>query len=344
MLELSKTDEERAKNLHEKSIVINAMDPTYLLYNFTRVEKPKYFLSLEKGGITAVNLNVAWIHDNFRQSIFGIYTWYKRLKTHSERFTLATKAEDIINAKKGGKIAFIFGFQGPAPIENDSNLLDIFHKLGVRVIQLTYQKRNLLADGVGERIPCGLSRFGVEVIEEMNRLGILVDLSHVGYASSMEAMEVSKEPVIFSHSNVHAIRDVKRNLTDEQIQAMAEKEGVMGISVLSTFLREGKATLKDYLDHIDYVVNLVGVDHVGIGLDVGEERSNEELDILHREIFSGAPPSDMAGPPLEQRYVINSYSKMINITRGLVARGYSDQEVEKILGRNFLRVFKKVWG
>ena len=284
---------------------------------------------LQSVGINCVVVTAAWENGhNFRTAINRIIDAHSILG--GGRMCYGETVEDILEARKNHKLAVVLQFQNTSPIEHDLRLLEVWYKLGVRVMELTYSQRNLVGDGCDENTDTGLSNFGRSVVEEMNRIGLVVDLSHTSPMTSMEAMELSKDPVIFSHSNVKALADFssnpswpkRRNLTDDQIKALAEKDGVMGIAAQSFLIKtdwEKKPPgVKDMVDHIEYVIKLVGADHVGIGLDYTE----------------------CNGPP---ENAINSVTNIVEITADLMQRGYSKSEIKKIMGENFLRVFKRVW-
>jgi membrane dipeptidase len=260
------------------------------------------------------------------------------INEESEKVLLAKTAEDVAIAKREEKVAIFLGFQNIPPLENDLRTLKLYHHLGVRIIQLSYHFRNAAADGGAEPLGSGLSLFGILLVEEMNRLGMVVDLAHVGKQSVLDAIEVSKDPVIASHSNPRALVDAYQNKTDEEIKALAEKGGVIGITAFPRLvsLEPDKCTLDDLLNFIDYVVRLVGVSYVGIGLDFAEG-------------WAEFPPYRRNLIKIDKRIYawpkgIETITEFPNITRGLVERGYSDNEIQKILGGNFLRVFKKVFG
>jgi len=352
--ELSKNEEDRAMEVHKKSYVINGLAGA----GSSTASGIKFFNVMKTGGVTAVNTTVG--SGDFIDPCRCVANMFRAYNIiGNDKYFTAETAEDIKRAKKVGGAALIFGFQNTLPILQNINWLEFFHKLGVRIIQLTYQKMNLVGCGCGEIVAsgkdCGLSAFGVQVVEEMNRLGILVDLSHVGHETTMEAIELSKAPVAFTHTNVRALHDFCRCKTDEEIKALAEKDGVMGITALSKFVRsrnkEGyyiPATMDEFLDHIDYVVDLVGINHVAIGTDIAEFRTAEEYEegklgtqgTLNVELRSQKDVFIR-----EEYYVdgIPSIGESLNITRGLVARGYSDQEIGKVQGSNFLSLFEKVW-
>jgi membrane dipeptidase len=233
---------------------------------------------------------------------------------------LATSAQDILTAKEQGKLAAVLAIEGGEALEGDLGVLRLFHRLGVRSIGLTWNERNNIADGVGDsRSKGGLSVFGADLIKEMNRLGILVDVSHLSDPGFWDVVELSTQPIIASHSNSRAVCNHRRNLTDDQIKALAKNGGVMGMNFAAAFVKEdGKPKLDDLLNHIDHIVELVGPEHVGLGSDFdGIGAAPEEL-------------TDASTMPL--------------ITDGLCKRGYSDEHIRLILGGNYFRVFKEVWG
>jgi len=253
----------------------------------------------------------------------------------SDKLAIVTKANEI-QENNGKRISIIVGFEGGEAIDQDLRILDMFYRLGLRRLTLCWNNRNAIASGVTEqRSKGGLTDFGVSVVEMCNKLGILVDVSHITDAGFWDVMEVSKEPVIASHSNCRALCSHLRNLTDDMIKALAEKGGVQGVNYVPPFLidmdmrkimtgdmeerkKAEKATVETVVNHVDHMVELAGnTNHVGLGSD-----------------FDGVP---MIAKGLEDT------SKVPNLTKALVARGYSDQDVEKILGGNFLRVIKKVW-
>jgi membrane dipeptidase len=350
MRELSRLEEERALEIHEKSIFINALDSAMSLHG------PDYLINgympkLKKEGVTALQETICrptlnGISTSMYDTIKTVGDWYNLFDKNSDSIFLATRAEDIINAKKDDKIAVVFGFQHAEPIEDDLNLLKIFHKLGFRVIELTYNERNRIGDGCLERTNSGLSNFGIDVIGEMNRLGILIDLSHVGDKTTLDAIEVSKDPCCYTHANPRALMNKARNKTDEQIKALAEKGGVIGITFFTHLIRDDKLPTfgDDFVDHIEYAVDLVGVDHVGTGLDIPYGVSVDHP--IYKNLLSKyAEGYIQEGYTISERlnWYKNEENRWFDITRGLVARGYSDQEIEKILGLNFLKLFRKVW-
>lgn len=216
------------------------------------------------------------------------------------------------------KPGFVLSFEGADPLVDDLALLPVFHRLGVRMIGLTWNHRNAFADGlkVGPR-PSGLTELGRELVARMDELGIVLDLAHIAEPGFWDALECAKGPVVATHANAHALHPHPRNLRDDQIKALAERGGLVGITYVPGFLTREQADLDHVLAHLDHVVKLVGDDHVALGSD-----------------FDG-----ITTPPTRLSHV----GLLPNLTEGMLARGYSEERVEKILGRNWLRVFEAVW-
>jgi membrane dipeptidase len=324
-----------AADLHGSAIVIDHAVPL--------LQQPDdaYIAKTRAGGTTVAMATVASNND-FRSAIDAITRWLDRFGRDPTLIQVMT-VEDIYRAKREGKLGVGFHFQNSRPVEHDLRLLEVFHRLGVRVIQLTYNEKNPVGDGSTERTDSGLSKFGLKMVEEMNRLGIVVDVSHVGHRTSMDAIEASKAPVIFSHSNAWAVFASKRNLKDDQIKAVAKTGGVIGMNGFPGFISKDSFVDKDrgpsldqLLDHVDYIAKLVGTDHIGLGLDYsqstpeGYKRWGYEADTYPM-------------PPWHYPTGIDDISMLPNFTKGLKRRGYSDEDVRKILGENFIRVFKAVW-
>lgn len=202
---------------------------------------------------------------------------------------------------------------------------------------------NLVGQGCLERIDAGLTTFGLEVIEEMNRLGILIDLSHVGYHSTMEAIEASQKPVAFTHANPKALCDHPRNKPNDTLKAAAAKGGVVGATIFPPFLPSGNdSTIDDFIDVIDYQVDLIGIEHVAIGTDFTEGQPKEWFDkILTGK--SGKGPALMLNHPLKNPKGIENASDFPNFTKALFKRGYLESDIRKIMGENMVELFKKVW-
>jgi len=227
--------------------------------------------------------------------------------------------QEIIDAKKKGKAAGLLSIEGADVIEGRIEMIGVFHRLGVRMVGLVHSLRNQLADGVTDRrTGGGLSELGVQTVEELDLLGMIIDVSHLNDEGFWDVLEHTKNPVIASHSNSRKVCNHPRNMTDAMITALAENNGVMGMNFAPAFVHPEEATLEGVVDHIDHIVDLVGPDHVGLGSD-----------------FDGIPYTPKG---------LEDVSKIPDITRELVNRGYEKDDIEKILGRNHLRLIKTVIG
>ena len=342
---LTEDQERLAERIHKNVVVLDG-----LVYRCD-----DYDPALEEGGVTAVHTTACRADAGFRDALGDIAAMLKMLKKREDKLMPAVSTADILDAKKRGKIAVVFGFQNARPIETNLDYLYIFYGLGIRIIQLTYNERNFAGDGCLEPANGGLSRFGVKLVKAMNKLGILIDLSHVGEKTIFEAIEQSEHPVVFTHANPRARADNPRNKTDAQIKALAEKGGVMGLAAYGPICwnpqTDNRPTLEDLIAHIDYVVDLVGIDHVGLGNDFPMGVPQAVIDQFIQYINTHYPQmSDgynrVGGDTFKTRYPIGIeyFSKFPNITRALVKKGYSEEAIAKVLGGNFLRVFKQVWG
>lgn len=350
--QISDDEEQRAHQLHADSIIIDGLIPTDVY-----LANPDYRGNLQEGGMTATNFTIAsWPHD-YAGATDEIMRCHEFVEQHADDFTLAESADDIRAAKENGQLAAIIGFQDAKPVQKNLRHLQAFERMGVRIIQLTYNTQNYVGSGCCERNDSGLSHFGRDVVKEMNDRGILVDLSHCADETTMDAIEAASDPVTFNHVGARAINHAYgRGKTDEQLKAVAETGGVIGVLFASSFLKRDPdthevlpASIDDILDHVDYIVDLVGVDHVGFGSDLNdhaydvgktpETSSFRHWRPTHPEVF-GSGPTDRYDPPPEG---LERHTELLNFTRGLVSRGYSDTEIKKILGGNFLRVFEDVW-
>ncbi|MCF8076822.1 MAG: membrane dipeptidase [Desulfotignum sp.] len=320
--------------LHDTATVIDCLE----ISNWSE----SVFQQMRQGGLTAVNCTCS-ILENFRQTIKNIAWWQKAFNTYPGLIMPVHDTADIRAAKRLNKTGIILGFQNTSAIEDDLDLLGVFHQLGVRVMQLTYMEGNLSGQGCLERFDAGLTNFGKEVIEEMNRLGILIDLSHVGNQTALEAITHSRRPVALTHANPKSLCDHPRNKPDEVIKAVAENGGVVGATIFPPFLPKGnRSALADFIDVIDYMVNMIGIDHVAVGTDFTEGQPREWFDwILTGRSKKG--PALQLQHPLVNPKGIQSAADFPNITAALLERGYDELQIRKIMGENMMRIFSQVW-
>ena len=269
------------------------------------------------------------------------------IKGNSEILAPARTAADILRAKQEGKTAVMLNFQN-CPIEGDLDNIDMFQSLGIRAMQVTYNERNLLGDGATERTNAGLSDFGIAAVQRMNEVGIIVDSSHSGAQTTMDAITFSKRTPIISHANCAALNEHPRNKSDEIIRALAKKGGVMGLTTVNTMVkRDFPVTMEDWLNHVDHIAKLVGVDHVGFGTDTlvrgwpTDPKFEEEFLKAYGEPHFKASyrfrfPFGTEG--------MNDAHKWQYATAGLMKRGYKDKDIAKIIGGNWMRVIGEVIG
>jgi membrane dipeptidase len=283
---------------------------------------------------------------SYEAAVQDLATWHGVFNQNRDRLIHVRRADDIVQAKREGKFAVMLGFQNGTHLNRDIRNVDFFYNLGIRQIQLTYNELNALGAGSTERVDTGLSDFGVEVVHRMNQLGMLVDLSHCGIRTTLDAIEVSRKPPIFSHTNCRALNDNMRCKTDEQIRKLAAKGGVMGITTVNFFVsNKPRSTLDDYIAHIEHVVKLVGIDHVGIGTDssVPGWRVNfpdEKAFWAFHNQFKFKPGADVRWPPFIEE--LDVPEKFHVIKRRLLQKGFSASDVAKILGGNFLRIYREI--
>jgi len=350
----TRQEEERARELHRKAIVFDAHSDIggnilrRRMKGATAILERIHRRQLRLGGITGALLAVWADSESYSYGGYGQATstalrsiaFAKEEIEACQAWALqARNVQDIRHAKEQAKTAFVFHFEGGMPLDEDLAYVKAFRELGVVSVGPVWNVRNQIADGLEQRSGSGLSNFGATLIPELNRLRIAIDVSHFPEKGFRDVIELTRQPVIASHSNARALCDNPRNLKDDQIQAIAEKdEGVIGACFYSPFIDTKRPTLDRLLDHIDYIANLVGVDHVGLGPDFTDYMAEESVKI--------PSPGSVTGKAALHLYPkgIENASKMLNITRGLVSRGYSDADIIKILGENFLRVLREVWG
>jgi membrane dipeptidase len=310
-----------------------------------RLIKDFHLPILRAGGVNVIG-GAIYVEDSYlpemalRQALDQLSAFYQEMDDIADEVCLCRTYEEILDAIDAGKIAVILTMEGVEPLYNDIDLLRIFYELGVRSVTLTHSRRNYAANGCMYReelsgTPGGLTDFGVRLLKLAHQLGILIDLSHLNEVGFWDAMKFSESPVILSHSNPRALCDVSRNVTDDQIRAVAEKKGIICINSISFMLDVDpqKVNLSRYLDHIEYVANLVGIDFVGLGFDFCEHI----MQYLSEQERSRLPEA-FAAPG------IASHADVGNIRKGLLARGFTELEVTKIMGGNYLRVFREVIG
>ncbi len=305
--------------------------------------------ALAASGLTICTAGVGSVvpHESVDSTVDGLARLSATVARHADRMVQVRTFGDIERARRDKRLAIIPNVQNSTCIGSEIKNLDHFYNLGLRQIQLTFNWRNWVGDGCTERTQAGLSYFGAELVQRMNELGMIVDVAHTGYQSTLDAIDLSRRPIVFSHTNCKALCDHPRNKTDDQIRALARRGGVMGLTCFNWFVSDKpRSTLSDLLDHYDHVIRLVGADHVGIGSDFGipgwAAREPDEEWEAHKRIYSDWEWKLIKGrfPPYIDE--TNNEKRYWTIAQGLQKRGHSTAVIEKVLGQNFLRVFKAV--
>lgn len=338
---IKKISKEAAK-LHEEALVWDMTLPWRLanMLNITRLNlKYECLERFVSGGANLVSLTIAGDGDGIESTTKTLGEERTYFQKEKDKYVLVDTSSDILRAKKEGKLAITFNFQGTTPVGQNLGLIEIYHQLGVRHMLMAYNQKNFVGDGCHERTDSGLSIFGVNLVKEMNRVGMLVDCAHSGYKTTMDVIEVSEAPVIFSHTNAKSVYDHPRCIRDDQIKACAKSGGVIGMTGLSIFLGKDNDPVKDIVRHIDYIAKLVGPQHVGLGLDyVYDMESLQFVTQLHADKWPKS--GGYTNPEIKQV----APEDLPRITDLLVKQGYSESEIKGILGENFLRVYKDVCG
>jgi len=304
-------------------------------------------------GLTAVNITLGYVggpEEPFEYTVDTIAMWDAVVRAHGRDLTKVWGAGDILKAKSENKIGVIFGFQNAAVMGNDASRIDTFADLGVRVIQLTYNPANQLGDGAMAPGNRGLSAFGREVMARLNEKRVMVDLSHSGQNTCLDAARISKAPISVNHTSCRALCDLPRNKTDEELRLVASKGGFVGVYFMPFLKPDGHPHAGDVVAHIEHAVNVCGEDHVGIGTD-GSVTAIDDLSAYHgflaKQVADRAKSGLGASGERADAYPfvidLRGPEQFRNLAALLKARGHSEARIEKILGLNFLRFAKDVW-
>ncbi len=288
------------------------------------------FLQMRAGGLTAVHATVSY-HENFRQTVRNLVDWRARFREHEDLILFARDGADLARAQASGRTAIFLGLQTPMPIEDDIGLIEILFDLGIRFQQITYNNQSLLGCGWMEREDSGVTRMGREAIAEMNRLGLIVDLSHAGERTTLEAIEISQRPVVVSHANPRWRRDTARNASKRVLQALAARDGMLGLSLYPAHLPEGGATTpRQFAEMAAEAAEIVGVKRLGIGSDLCQDQPDSVVRWMREGRWMRPGPEAIAFP--EQPAWFRSNLDFPGLAEGLAAVGFRDEEIAQILG------------
>ncbi|MGR3628620.1 MAG: membrane dipeptidase [Sulfitobacter sp.] len=308
----------------------------------------KIFRQMREGGVDAVHVTIAY-HENFRETVLNIEAWNRRFELFPDLIFQGRTGDDVRRAKETGRTAIFFGFQNPSPIEDDIGLVEIVHTLGARFMQLSYNNQSLLATGCYEREDPGLTRMGREVIEEMNRVGLVVDMSHSADRSTLEAIEHSARPIAITHANPTQWALARRNKSDAVIRALTESGGMIGFSLYPHHLKDKSAcSLQSFCEMVARAAEMVGVGSLGIGSDLCQDHPDSVVDWMRmgrwtKRIDYGEGSAAAPGFP-DMPDWFRDNRDFGNIEAGLLAVGFDAQEVAGIMGENWLRFFDKSFG
>jgi membrane dipeptidase len=321
-------------SLHERALVIDGL-------NISRFDRA-VFEDMRRGGITAANCTCS-IWENFRDSMDQIVHWQRHFRDHADLITQVFTTADIHRAKAEGKTGIILGWQNLSGIEDRLEYLGLFKALGVSVMQMAYNTQNWVGSGCYEKHDGGLSEFGHEVVAEMNRLGILCDLSHVGAKTSEDVIRASSKPVAYTHCLPAGLKAHPRNKSDAQLRFIAERGGFVGVTMFTPFLPQGaKAVVDDYVAAIEYVIDLVGEEQVGIGTDFTQGWGPEFFDWITRD--KGRTRKLTEFGEILNPEGFRTIGDFPNLTAAMERRGWSETRNRRVMGENWLRVLREVWG
>jgi membrane dipeptidase len=320
--------------LHDQLIVIDGL----IVSNFDR----SIFEDMRRGGITAANCTSS-VWENFAATMRNTAQWKRWFREHADLILQVYTTADIQRAKREGKTGIILGWQNTTGIEDHLEYLELFHELGLRIVQLTYNTQNLVGSGCYESRDGGLSDFGRDVLAEMNRLGILCDLSHVGAKTSEDAILASKQRVAYSHCLPAGLKAHPRNKSDAQLRFIADHNGFVGVTMFPPFLKKGaSATVDDYVEAIEYVIKLCGEDIVGIGTDFTQGYDRTFFEWITHDKGNGRKLTEFGEVinPEGMRRI----GDFPNLTAAMEKRGWSEARIAKVMGGNWLQLLLDVWG
>ena len=305
----------------------------------------KIFLQMREGGLDAVHVTIAY-HEVFREMVANIEIWNQYFASFPKLIFHGRSGDDVRQAHREGRTAIFFGFQNPSPIEDDIGLVEVCYMLGVRFMQLTYNNQSLLATGCYEEVDAGVTRMGREVIAEMNRVGMIVDMSHSGERSTLEAIEISNRPIAITHANPFFWHPALRNKSNDILLALAQSDGMLGFSLYPHHLKDkSDCSLTSFCEMIARTADIIGVDNLGIGSDLCQDQPDSIVDWMRvgrwtKKIDYGEGSAHNPGFP-EMPHWYKDNRDFQNIKKGLLTHGFSESDVAAIMGENWLRFFDK---
>ncbi len=308
----------------------------------------KIFREMAEGGVSAVHATICY-HEDFRETVLNMEDWNRRFERHGDLILSGRTADDVVRAQGEGRVAIFFGFQNCSPIEDDIGLVEICHRLGARFMQLSYNNQSLLATGCYEAEDPGITRMGRQVIVEMNRVGLVVDMSHSAERSTLEAIDISQRPIVITHANPNFWHPALRNKSDEVLRALARSGDMIGLSLYPHPLKEGTGcALAGFCGMVARLAEMIGVEPIGIGSDLCQDQPDSVVEWMRngrwtRERDFGEGSAGQAGFPPQPEWFRDNRD-FPNVAAGLAAVGFSPQDVAAIMGGNWLRFFESSFG
>ena len=303
------------------------------------------FRQMNEGGVSAVHVTICY-HEDFQEMVENVIAWNRLFEEYSDLIFQGRSSDDVLKGADEGRTAIIFGFQNCSPIEDNIGLVEICHQLGVRFMQLSYNNQSLLATGCYEEDDPGITRMGRQVISEMNRVGLVVDMSHSAARSTLEAIEISSRPIAITHANPLFWCDALRNKSDDVLKALAESGGILGFSMYPHHLKNKSACLlEEFCEMIARTAEMIGVERIGMGSDLCQNQPDRVVEWMRNGTWStdrdfGEGSANSAGFP-EQPEWFRDNRDFINIFSCLRRKGFSENEVKRIAGLNWLEFFEK---
>ena len=303
----------------------------------------KIFRQMQEGGVTAVHVTIAY-HETFRETVANVETWNRWFERFPELIFHGRTGDDVRRAKTEGRTAIFFGFQNPSPIEDDIGLVEIWHSLGARFMQLTYNNQSLLATGCYEAEDQGVTRMGRQVIREMNRVGLVVDMSHSAERSTLEAIEISERPIAITHANPAFWHPARRNKSNEVLRALGQAGGMLGFSMYPHHLKDkSDCTLASFCEMIARTADLMGVNNIGLGSDLCQDQPDSVVEWMRmgrwskQKDYGEGSANDAGFPPMPEWFKDNRHFG--NIATGLLEYGFSEADTAAVMGENWLRFY-----
>jgi len=309
---------------------------------------PDIFAEMNRSGVTAVHVTIAY-WETFRETVARITEWHRRFERHADLVIPGRTADDVRLARESGRTAIFFGAQNCSPMEDDIGLVQVLHELGLRFMQLSYNNQSLLATGCYEEEDPGITRFGRQVIREMNRVGMVIDMSHSAERSTLEAIELSDRPIAITHANPAVWAPARRNKTEAVLRALGDSGGMLGFSLYPFHLKGGRdCTLEDFCAMVAGAAEVMGTDNIGIGSDLCQGQDDSVVEWMRNGRWSrdrdyGEGSAESAGWP-EPPDWFGSNADFDNIARGLADHGFSAADLARIMGGNWLRFFGDSFG